>query len=57
MPISLFKSYKCLFLSSKKTINDDLEEAIDNVKTVIKASHFGVTQSIHEIVDQYEEEK
>ena len=34
-------------------INDDLEEAIENVKTVIKASHFGVTQSI---VDQYEEE-
>ena len=34
-------------------INDDLEEAIDNVKMVIKASHFGVTQSI---VDQYEEE-
>lgn len=34
-------------------INDDLEEAIENVKTVIKASHFGVTKSI---VDQYEEE-
>ena len=34
-------------------INDDLDEAIDNVKMVIKASHFGVTQSI---VDQYEEE-
>ena len=32
---------------------DDLEEAIENVKTVIKASHFGVTKSI---VDQYEEE-
>ena len=34
-------------------INDDLEEAIDNVKMVIKASHFGVTQSI---ANQYEEE-
>ncbi len=34
-------------------INDDLEEAIDNVKTVIRASHFGVTQSI---ANQYEEE-
>ena len=34
-------------------INDDLEEAIDNVKSVIRASHFGVTQSI---VNQYEEE-
>ena len=34
-------------------INDDLEDAIDNVKMVIKASHFGVTKSI---VDQYEEE-
>ena len=34
-------------------INDDLEEAIDNVKMVIKASHFGVTQSI---AKQYEEE-
>ena len=34
-------------------INDDLEEAIDDVKTVIRASHFGVTQSI---IDQYEEE-
>ncbi len=37
-------------------INDDLEEAIENVKMVIRASHFGVTQSIYEIVDQYEEE-
>ena len=34
-------------------INDDLEDAIDNVKMVIRASHFGVTKSI---VDQYEEE-
>ena len=34
-------------------INDTLEDAIENVKMVIKASHFGVTQSI---VDQYEEE-
>jgi guanylate kinase len=34
-------------------INDDLDEAIDNVKTVIRASHFGVTQSI---ANQYEEE-
>jgi len=34
-------------------INDDLNEAIENVKTVIKASHFGVTQSI---ANQYEEE-
>lgn len=34
-------------------INDDLDEAIDNVKMVIKASHFGVTQSI---VEYYEEE-
>jgi guanylate kinase len=34
-------------------INDNLEEAIDNVKVVIKASHFGVTQSI---ANQYEEE-
>ena len=34
-------------------INDNLEEAIDNVKAVIKASHFGVTQSI---ANQYEEE-
>ena len=34
-------------------INDNLEEAIDNVKAVIKASHFGVTQSIS---NQYEEE-
>ena len=34
-------------------VNDDLEEAIENVKNVIKASHFGVTQSI---ANQYEEE-
>lgn len=34
-------------------INDDLDEAIENVKMVIKASHFGVTQSI---VEYYEEE-
>lgn len=34
-------------------INDDLDQAIDNVKTVIRASHFGVTQSI---ANQYEEE-
>ena len=34
-------------------INDDLYEAIENVKMVIKASHFGVTQSI---VEYYEEE-
>lgn len=34
-------------------VNDDLEEAIENVKNVIRASHFGVTQSI---ANQYEEE-
>ncbi len=34
-------------------INDDLDEAIENVKTVIRASHFGVTQSTYE---KYEEE-
>ena len=37
-------------------INDELAEAIDNVKTVIKASHFGVTEAINETVKQYEEE-
>ena len=37
-------------------VNDDLEEAIDNVKSVIKASHFGVTKDIDNIVKQYEEE-
>lgn len=34
-------------------INDELDKAIENVKMVIKASHFGVTQSI---VEYYEEE-
>ena len=37
-------------------INDDLDEAIENVKNVIRASHFGVTSDIHDIVKQYEEE-
>lgn len=38
-------------------INDQLEEAVENVRTVIKAAHFGVTGEIHKIVKQYEEEK
>ncbi len=38
-------------------INDQLDEAVENVRTVIKAAHFGVTKGIHEIVKQYEEEE
>lgn len=38
-------------------VNDSLDEAIDNVKLVIKASHFGVTGEMSETVKQYEEEK
>ena len=37
-------------------INDDLETAIDDVKAVIRASHFSVTKDINDIVEQYEEE-
>ena len=37
-------------------INDDLDKAIDKVKTVIRASHLGITSKIHELVKQYEEE-
>jgi guanylate kinase len=38
-------------------INDRLEEAVDDVKTVIRAAHFGVTGEIHKIIKQYEEDK
>ena len=38
-------------------INDQLDEAVDNVRTVIRAAHFGVTEEIHRIIKQYEEEK
>ena len=38
-------------------INDDLDEAVDNVKTVIKAAHFGIDEKIHKLVKEYEEEK
>lgn len=38
-------------------INDRLDEVVDNVRAVIKAAHFGVTESIHKIIKQYEEDK
>lgn len=38
-------------------INDRLDEVVDNVRVVIKAAHFGVTESIHKIIKQYEEDK
>lgn len=37
-------------------INDNLEEAVDNVRTIIKASHFGITGEIHKLVNEYKEE-
>jgi len=38
-------------------INDQLDEAVADVKTVIRAAHFGVTGEIHKIIKQYEEDK
>lgn len=38
-------------------INDQLDEAVNDVKTVIRAAHFGVTGEIHKIIKQYEEDK
>lgn len=37
-------------------INDDLEDTVDNVRAIIKASHFGVTGEIHKLVNEYKEE-
>lgn len=37
-------------------INDDLEETVGNVRTIINASHFGVTGEIHKLVNEYKEE-
>lgn len=37
-------------------INDQLDEAVENVKCIIGASRFGVTKDIYDVVKQYEEE-
>ena len=38
-------------------INDQLDEAVNDVKTVIRAAHFGVTGEIQKFIKQYEEDK
>lgn len=37
-------------------VNDQLEDAVENVKSIITAEHFRVTEDIHKIVKSYEEE-
>lgn len=37
-------------------VNDQLEEAVENVKSIITAEHFRVTEEIHKVVKSYEEE-
>lgn len=37
-------------------VNDQLEEAVENVKAIITAEHFRVTEEIHKVVKSYEEE-
>ena len=38
-------------------INDTLEEAIDKVRVVIRAAHYGVNSEVRRIVKEYEEEE
>ena len=37
-------------------VNDQLEEAVENVEAIITAEHFRVTEEIHKVVKSYEEE-
>ncbi len=37
-------------------VNDDLDEAADNVISIINAEHSRVTQNIYDVIDKYKEE-